>query len=391
MRITAIKATAVNIPYEAPTLACAWRRQGLTRTIIQIETDEGIIGIGECEGGQATVARIRKYANSLVGQSPYNLELILLDINNPLFPDPSTTSGIEMALWDIQGKAANRPVAELIGGIYRHDIPLSGYLFFREEGKNGIGGEQTPEAIVEQARYLVEKFGFQCLKLKGGVLPPHEEVKAMQLLRDAFGCQMKLRLDPNAIWSVEESIEICKDLDETRLEWMEDPTWGIDAMSRLRRSHNTPLATNMCVRNFTELAIGIRAEAVDVMLGDPAIWGGIWLCKKLATVCDTFSLGYCLHSAGELGVATAAFLHIAASTPNCSYAIDSHFWFQTGDVVEQDIFSLNHGNMALPVGPGLGVTIDHDKLASYSELNQREGDYHNAKIPGRHLRPRWWV
>jgi glucarate dehydratase len=390
MKIVDIKATAVNIPYEAPTLACAWRKRGLTRTIIEIVTDEGLIGLGEVDGGAGRVAAIyKKLKPILIGRDPHDMEAIIFDINHPLAPDRKLQSGIEMALWDLMAKAAKVRVCDLIGGAYRTRIPVSGYLFFREKSENGRGGEMSAEAIVDQAQMLVDRFQVQCIKLKGGVINPAEEVKAMFRLREKFGPETTLRYDPNAIFSPEESIRIGRQMAALDLEWYEDPTAGIDGMSRVRESDPTPLATNMCVRDFVQLAAGIRAKAVDVVLGDPGIWGGIMPCKKLAAVCDTFSLGYSLHSAGEFGISTAAFLQIAASTPNCSYAIDTHLWFQLGDIVAGEPFGIQNGMMTLPDGPGLGVTLDPERMKYHAGLNQKDGDY--TMEPIRHMRHHWWV
>lgn len=389
MKIIEVNTTTVNIPYTAPTIACAWRKRGLTRTIVEIVCDDGVVGLGEIDGGHATVAAINRIRPALLGRSPHDLERILWDITPPLSPNPRVQSGLEMALWDIMGKAAGVRVCDLLGGAYRERIPISGYLFFREANDHLPAGEMSPEAMLDQARMLVERHGFGCLKLKAGVLKPSEEVRTMMLLRDAFGPEMTLRIDPNAIWSPEESIRLARQMSELDLEWIEDPTAGIEAMRRVRTSDPTPLATNMCVRNFPQLADGIRVGAVDVVLGDPAIWGGISACKKLAAVCDTFSLGFCLHSAGEFGISTAAFLHIAASTPSCSYAIDSHLWLQEGEIAIPDFHDIEGGCMRLPQGPGLGVSIDREALAYHAALNQEQGDY--SMEPTRHMRYRWWA
>ena len=388
MRIVDVKATTVNVPYEAPTLACAWRKRGLTRTIIELVTDSELTGLGEIDGGLVTRSTVERLTPLLIDRSPFDLESILWDITPPLSPNPRVQSGIEMALWDLMGKATGKRVCDLIGGAYREEIPASGYLFFREAGEGGAGNEQSPEAIVEQAIMIVDRFGFECLKLKAGVLKPADEARTMELLRSEFGPEMTLRIDPNAIWSPEESIRLGRQMADLDLEWIEDPTRGNEGMRRVRSSDPTPLATNMCVRNFDQLAEGIRLESVDVILGDPAIWGGIWPCKKLAAVCDTFSLGYCLHSAGEFGISTAAFVHVAASTPNCSYAIDTHLWFQRGDVAS-GLAEIEDGNFKLPSGPGLGVELDPERLEYHASLNRQDGDY--SMEPIRHLRPRWWA
>ena len=126
-------------------------------------------------------------------------------------------------------------------------------------------------------------------------------------MRETFGDQIGLRVDPNAGWTAQTALRVCKQLDKYDLEYIEDPTWGLEAMARLRKDIKTPLSTNMCVVEFDQIPPAIRLGAVDIILADCHKWGGIWQTKKLASVCETFKLGMSMHSGSELGISTAAY------------------------------------------------------------------------------------
>jgi glucarate dehydratase len=390
LRISQIEYVKVNIPFEAPLRWAGGVEDGWTRCIIRMRTDDGLEGIGETQGGLPTLVQLEALKDYFLGEDPFDLERILKKTWFVPFYHGTTgrlaISGLEMCCWDIMGKAVNRPVCQLLGGKLRTQIPFAAYIFYRHRAKDGSGGETTPEEIVKHTRELVDRYGFRTIKLKGGVLPPHEEFATVAELRDAFP-DHKLRFDPNGLWSVETAIRLGKKFESLELEYYEDPVWGIEGMSRARRDVRIPFATNMCVTNLDQLPIGIRTGAIDVLLGDCQEWGGILVTKKAAHTCQTFQIGFNLHSGGECGVSTAAYLHIAASLPVLPYALDSHYHHQTADVIRNPPAYVD-GCFTLPEGPGLGVDLDDDRLAELQEANQRDGDILiYAPEDGQHLDP----
>ena len=129
-----------------------------------------------------------------------------------------------------------------------------------------------------------------------------------------------------------------------------------------------PLATNTVVVNFEQLAANVLDTAVDVILLDTTFWGGIRACVKAAGVCETFQLGVAVHSSGELGIQLATMLHLGAVIPNLSFAADAHYHHLTDDIIEGGLMKYENGAIACRMDPGLGVTLDRDKLRQYSEL-----------------------
>lgn len=371
MRITDLVVTPVAVPLEAP-IRWPWgARAEAARMIIQVKTDEGLEGLGETMYHEAMPAILAGMKGRLVGERPHDLERILTKFQMaPYFAGyvaDAAIGGVEMALWDLMGKAVGLPVCDLMGGRFRERVEVAAYLFFRHPGATGLGGESTVEQLVRYAEDQQGQFGFRVFKYKGGVFAPTVDLEVLRALRSTFGPAAGLRIDPNGLWAYETALRTVRAMDGLDLEFVEDPTWGLEAMSRLRAEVAIPFSTNMCVVDFDTLPLGIRLKAVDVVLGDPHKWGGLQANKRLAAVCDAFSLGMGIHSGAELGVSTAAILHLAASTPTIRYAIDSHYHHMTDDILEGGLLPITDGKMAVPTAPGLGVSLDPDRMARYHE------------------------
>ncbi|MEU3958008.1 enolase C-terminal domain-like protein, partial [Streptomyces achromogenes] len=263
-------------------------------------------------------------------------------------------------------------------GRVRTEVPFSAYLFYKWAAHPGHepdewGAALDPDGIVAQARRMMARFGFTAIKLKGGVMPPEQEVEAVLALRRAFP-GVPLRLDPNAAWTVETSLKVARRL-EGVLEYLEDPTPGQEGMARVARQAPMPLATNMCVVAFDELPSAVRDDAVGVVLSDHHYWGGLHRSKLLAGICATFGMGLSMHSNSHLGISLAAMTHLAAATENLTYACDTHWpWKDPAeDVIVPGVLGFRAGAVAVPRSPGLGVELDRDALARLHEQYLRCG------------------
>jgi glucarate dehydratase len=146
--------------------------------------------------------------------------------------------------------------------------------------------------------------------------------------------------------------------------------------------------TNTVVVNFEQLAQNIHREAIDVILLDTTFWGGIRACIKAAGVCETFQLGVAVHSSGELGIQLATMLHLGAVVPNLSNAADAHYHHLNDDIIVGGKFEYVDGKIKVPDKPGLGIELDRDKLAQYSDLYIELGGYPYDKDP---QRPDWYA
>lgn len=386
MRVTAVEITPVNIPLEAP-IRWAWGiRTGVTRNIVRVQTDVGIEGLGETMGGESIAGLVRQLSPILIGANPFDLETILYRYQLTSYfhgyNGLAAVAALEMALWDIMGKASNRPVCELIGGQYRREVPFSAYVFYRYQ-VDGRGGETSPEEVVSYCRRWQQKAGFKVWKLKAGVFAPEHDLAVLRAMRETLGKEAQLRVDPNAVWTPQTTLRLRPAFEDVDLEYLEDPTWGLEAMARVRKEIRVPLATNMCVVDFDQVPLAVRLGAIDVVLGDVHKWGGILAVKKLAAACETLALGLSLHSGCELGISTAAHLQLAASTPYLRYAVDTHYIHQADDVIQGGPFTFRNGALSVPTGPGLGVALDPDRFEFYAELHRKEGHLGSVGDPMR--------
>ncbi|HZW38008.1 MAG TPA: enolase C-terminal domain-like protein [Ignavibacteriaceae bacterium] len=389
MKIVDIKATTVTVPLEAPLRhanGAHWGR--FVRTIVEVIADNGLIGLGEMGGGgesaENTFKALKPY---LVGHDPLQLEQLRWKIMNPVASLYNNRyqihAAIEFACMDLAGKFLGIRACDLLGGAVREEIPFASYLFYRYKNKKtGLGGESSVEQMVKHAKDLTAKHGFKSHKLKGGVFPPEHDVEVYKSLAEAFP-NASLRLDPNSVWSVEESIKVGQAIEHLNNDYFEDPCFGLEGMKRVRQFVRIPTATNTVVINFEQLAANIRNNAVDVILLDTTFWGGLRQAYKAGQVLETFQYGASVHSSGELGIQLATMLHLGAALPNLGFAADAHYHHLTDDIIKGGLMKYVDGKIKLPSAPGLGIELDYDKVKKYNELFKELGGYQYDRDPGR--------
>lgn len=390
MKITDIRATTVTVPLESALRhanGCHWQR--FVRTIVEVETDEGLIGLGEMGGGgESAEATFRAMKRYLVGHDPARLEEMRFLIANPtasLYNNRTQIlAALEFACLDILGQKWGVPVHDILGGKLQDRVPFASYLFFRFPNQHQHE-VRTIDQLVDHARALKAQHGFTSHKLKAGVFPPDYELECYRALAAAFP-KDQLRIDPNAVWSVEQAIRFGQAIEGLNNDYFEDPTYGINGMRRVREMVRIPLATNTVVVGFEQLASNILDTAIDVILLDTTFWGGIRPCVKAAGVCETFQLGVAVHSSGELGIQLATMLHLGAVLPNLSFAADAHYHHLVDDVIVGGKMKYDGGAIRVPTGPGLGVRLDRAKMQEYAELYKRLGSYPYDQDP---QRPGW--
>ena len=390
-RITRITPTTVTVPLEAPLRhanGCHWGR--FVRTVVEVETDAGVTGLGEMGGGgESAEAAFRSLESYLVGTSPFDLErqrFILANPTSSLYNNRTQLlAAIEFACIDIIGKVLDVPAYQLFGGKLRDEVPFASYLFFRYANADGSHEVRTPEQLVAHARALKDRHGFTSHKLKGGVFAPAYELACYRALAASLPGD-SFRYDPNCALPLEDAVRFGRGIADLDNDYFEDPTWGMNGIRQVRELTGLRTATNTVVVNFEQLAANIRDHAVDVILLDTTFWGGIRPCIKAAGLCETMQVGVAVHSSGELGIQLATMLHLGAVLPNLTYSADAHYHHLADDIITGGKMSYNQGAIRVPAGPGLGVTLDRDKLAHYAGLYRRLGGYPYDKDPGR---PGW--
>ncbi|MFE3452761.1 enolase C-terminal domain-like protein [Nonomuraea sp. NPDC059194] len=392
MKIVDIRATTVAVPLEAPlrhSNGAHWGR--FVRTIVEVETDNGLVGLGEMGGGgESAAAAFRGMLDYLAGHDPFQLEALHFKIANPtasLYNNRTQLlAALEFACLDLVGQHLGVPVYDLLGGKIRESVPFASYLFFRYQGE-AVPEVRTPDQLVEQARALKKAHGFTVHKLKGGVFPPDYELECYRALAAAFPGD-RLRYDPNAVLSMAEGLRFGKAIEGFDNDYLEDPVLGLEGLRLIRERVNVPLATNTVVVNFEQLAANVLRRGADVVLLDTTFWGGIRPCVKAAAVCETFQLGVAVHSSGELGIQLATMLHLGAVLPNLTYAADAHYHHLVDDIIQGGKLAYRDGRIAVPDGPGLGVRLDRQRLERYAELYRELGGYPYDRDPGR---PGWYA
>jgi glucarate dehydratase len=392
LKIVDIRATTVTVPLEAPLRhanGCHWGR--FVRTIVEVETDTGLIGLGEMGGGgESAQMAFQNLRETLIGHDPARIEEMRFRIANPtasLYNNRTQlVAALEFACLDLIGQAWGVPVHAILGGKLQDQVPFASYLFFRYPNpRDGSGEVRTIDQLVTLAAKLKERFGFTTHKLKGGVFPPDFEREAYRAVAES-NPKDRVRFDPNGVFSTEEAIRFGQGIEDLTNDYLEDPVYGMNAMRRVREKVRMPLSTNTVVVNFEQLAANILDTAVDVILLDTTFWGGIRPCVKAAGVCETFGIGVAVHSSGELGIQLATMLHLGAVIPNLSFAADAHYHHLVDDIIVGGKLQYENGAIRVPDGSGLGVTLDRNKLAEYKELYQRLGGYPYDQDP---LRPGW--
>ena len=390
MKITRV--TVTPIAFRDPPLlnASGIHEPYALRSIIEVETDNGYVGLGESYGDAPALAIQQAVQGQLIGLDPFNLNALRQVVQATVAAHkPASVAGAELApgshaskavsnaysafevaFLDVQARSMNLPLVDLLGGAVRDRVPFSAYLFFKYAQHvdspypaDNWGEALSETQIVAQAARMIEAHGFKSIKLKAGALEPEHEVACIKALKRAFP-NHPLRIDPNGNWSLDTAIRMAELLGDD-LQYYEDPTPALEGMAELHRRTGLPLATNMVVTDFEEFRRSVALDSVQIVLADHHYWGGLRDTQALAKMCDTFGLGVSMHSNSHLGISLMAMTHVAAATPNLGYACDTHYPWQEPDeeVIKGGKLTIEDGCVAVTRAPGLGVELDHEQLA----------------------------
>jgi L-alanine-DL-glutamate epimerase-like enolase superfamily enzyme len=356
MKITQLHALRVRVPQKPPIAPYQSRYRATSAKdalLVRLETDTGLVGWGETpedwlnksyEGTPEEALR-----RQAVGRSPFDLEAWYAE--NTL--GSYLASGVEMAMWDLVGKATRRPLYQLLGGAVRKRIELAACM--------GIRPYDEAKAIARQ--YLDQ--GFTTLKTKAG-RDPQEDLNMVRGIRDGVGDRLKLRIDPNQGYAPAVAFPLARDLEPYHLEYFEQPMpLGLIAdAARLRRHTRTPVALNESVTTPEVVLQILQLNAAAVLLPDTYQCGGILGVKKVAALAEAAGVPCVFHCAHDLGLKTAAMLHVVASSPGFTLANDCTYYGLEDDIITP-LHRIERGHMEVPEAPGLGVTVDEQKLPKY--------------------------
>jgi glucarate dehydratase len=390
MKITKVRATAVSIPFDAPYIWSVGEYTGITRVIVEVETDDGIVGIGEAPSWECEADINDHMAARLIGADPFDIEACELrcvpetkvlantDGNTPL----KSFGGIEMALWDIRGKAWNMPLYKVLGGAVRKEIPVTEYYSFRPL-RGSAGGLKTVGDIANYCAKMREEHGSTYFEGKCSTGDPKLDIEVTRAVRDAVGDDAMIRLDGNMAWTLASARELLAGIESCNIRNFEDPVATFWEMEKLRR--HTPISFST---HTPDLALAARIGVPDTFVLNLTALGGISRTLKFVAACEQMGIGFWFYS-GDTGLATAAYLHVTAAVRHICEPHQSLFRFMTEDVIEEGPFNAKNNLVPVPEGPGLGVTLSRENLKRCHNRFKEEGpmpQYHNADQPETYLR-----
>ncbi len=371
MRITKIVTTPVAVPYVRPERWAYGERRGLASVLVQVHTDEGLVGLGEAPAYPSVdiIEAVARTVEPLVaGQDPMAIERLMATIDivgtwHHVRATSPAIAAVEMACWDIVGRVCGQPVSALLGGRVRDRAEAIYYL-----------GMEAPEEMGAGAAAAV-KAGYRTLYFKVGADDADTDVARVAAVRDAAGPEARIRIDANESWSAAATLSTVARMAEYDLEFVEQPVSGrnLAEMAYLRSRLDVPLLANEASWTRHDQLAVIQAGAADALSVDNCMDGGLLNLKRSAGLCDAAGYAVVKHSLGELGVATAAALHVICSSPNFLFANQAYTALLSDDVVAGNPLDPRDGTLAAPTGPGLGVDLDEDKVGRYAEEYRRNG------------------
>jgi glucarate dehydratase len=389
MRITRVVATPVNMPLESPIWWTGGHYPGTSKTVIEIETDEGLVGLGEAPSIDV-VETIRQLGERLTGMDPLDIaaceERCVPPWQIVQNTDDSSVvkafGAIEIGLWDLRGKALGVPLSLLLGGAVRRDIPFTEYFAFRPES-DGVGGESTPEAVAEYCVRMREEHGSTMFEGKLILGDPELEIRTVAAIRNALGPSAVIRLDSNMQWSLATARRVLRELEPYDIRNYEDPVGTFEEMAALRRHSSIPFSSHV-----PDIRRAVALGVPDTIVTNFAVLGGIARAIRFIGACEAMGVGFWCYS-GDTGICTAAYLHVVATQPWITEPSQSLFRWQIGDVIEGGPFRQRSDAVPVPDGPGLGVTLDRDALAHWHQHLVDHGPldhFHDPARPGTYRR-----
>ena len=371
MRITGLRATPVAVPFREDELWAFGGRRGMVGILLEIDTDDGLVGLGEASAypsADIVLAVLRSIEPLVVGEDAFAIERIMKRINivGTWHHVKATSPGIgavEMACWDLVGKACGQPLVNLFGGRVRDRVEYFYYLSRKPAAEIGADARRGVAA------------GFRTLYLKVGADDPRDDIDRVEAVRDAAGPDALIRVDANEAWSSAAAIRIVGEMERFGLELVEQPVSGrnLPEMAYVRGRIASPMLANEASwTRYDQLEV-IRHGAADVLSVDNQMDGGLLNLKRSAGMCEVAGLPVLKHSLGELGVAMYAAAHVMAATPNFLYANQGYASLLSDDIVlGASPLPYVDGCLEPPTGPGIGVQLDRERVARYAELYQKQ-------------------
>lgn len=372
MKIADLRATPVNIPFVAPYRFSYGSMASVTKTVVEIMTTDGVVGLGEVADGDRS-ADVLKQRDKLIGLDLRDLHTAERRIVPAMRYTPwgnvlncrRIFGGIEMAMWDARGKTEGVPLHLLLGGKVRDEIPLTEYFSYRMPGKNHPG-ESSPVEIARYCAKMIEDFDADMFEGKLATVSLDEEVTMVREVRAAIG-DRQLRLDANGAWTVPTAREAFRRLDPHQIHYYEDPVETYDEMAQLRLYTRASFCTHLI-----DLPRAVALKAPDAIVTNLNELGGIRRTLDLIRACEAFDIAFRFH-AGETGIGSTAYLQVSAAIEHVREPSQTILRWYADDVIEGGPLIPRQGRLPVPIGPGLGITLDPKAFRRCHERFLTEG------------------
>lgn len=370
-RVARIEAWPVNVPLEAEYEMAPGIVRGIHRTIVRVTTEDGVVGLGETPSPDDAGLLRGELGEVVVGEDCDELRTRL---GGAVLPAPEhrgdgkvliekPLTGVEIALWDIAAREAGVPLYELLGGLQRDEVPFSEYFAYRR------GREQSPSDVAAFCARMAEVHGSTVFEGKVAVRPVEEDVRLAREIRAAIGPECTLRLDANMGWRLETAQQALAALEPVEIGNVEEPVASFTDLAELRRRTSIPFSAHT-----PDVCLAAELGVPDTLVIGLGPCGGISGTRRFIAACEERGVGFWFYS-GDLGIATAAYLQLAAATPYIGQPSQSLLRWTTDDVIVGGPFSPENGVVEVPSGPGLGVELDEAALARCVERFARDGAY----------------
>ena len=382
MHITEIRVHKVNIPLVTGYRWASGVYLGATKGIVEVQTDAGIVGWGEVATVEQADLVANEFAPRLKGIDPSNID----DCCRRCLPEIRTLlnthdaglvkafGGLELALWDIKGKALKVPVYSLLGGPVRREIGFSEYFALRLPSAEEPG-ESTPLEVARYCARMREQYGSMLFEGKMGVLDLDTEIEMIREVRAAIGPDATLRLDANNAWPLNTARRALARLEPFDIANIEDPAFTFYEMAKLRQHSAIPFSSHL-----PDLRLAVKLGVPDTFVLNVMTLGGLRETMKFISACEVMGVGFWFYS-GETAVGTAAYMQLAASIPYLTQPGQSLFrWY--ADDVSAELVQPHANVVPIPDAPGLGVSVDPQALERCKLRYEREGVISQLGVPG---------
>jgi len=364
MIITKINVFSIGVKLKKPLRIAKMTRERSSNIIVKIETDEGIDGYGEATSVHffwgETQGSMRDVVENLltpvlVGEDPTNIIALIDRMNSVIVGNPFAKAAVEMALWDIKGKALGAPVYELLGGFRRKSIPVCHAVSYG-----------TLQDMVERASELIEQ-GYETLKIYCGKDTPEADLKRVRAVRKAVGDKINLYIEVNQRWSLKTAMRVLPLLEDLQIQFIEQPlAAGLrKEMNVFRNRSPIPIALDESVFTPEDVVTAKEEGLADIVNIYVLKAGGIYNAKKATDISETVKLDAYLGSFNELGISSIAGAHVAATIANLPYPC----YLVGPTLYEEDILKepldIRNGMLHLTNNPGLGIVVDEGQLEKF--------------------------